>query len=121
MEHMACLRERLEDGVRASGGVVIAEHAAGVPTIGAISLPGATSAAMMVQLDLAGIAVSAGSACSSGKAKASHVLAAMDVAPEVAAGYLRTSFGPDTSEADVDAFLAAFARIAERTRASRAA
>ena len=65
--------------------------------------------------------MSAGSACASGKAKASHVLAAMVVPDEVAAGFLRLSFGPDTSEADVDAFLAEFGRIAERSRASRAA
>jgi cysteine desulfurase len=121
MERMQALRTKLEDGVKAAGGIIIAEGAPRVATIGAISLPGATSAAMMVQLDLAGLAVSAGSACSSGKAKASHVLAAMDVAPDVAAGYLRTSFGPDTSDADVDAFLGEFRRIAERAGASKAA
>ena len=115
------LRAKLEEGVKAAGGVVIAESAPRVPTIGAIALPGATSAAMMVQLDLAGLAVSAGSACSSGKAKASHVLAAMNLPADVAAGYLRTSFGPYTSEADVDAFLTEFARIAERAGASKAA
>ena len=76
---------------------------------------------MMVQLDLAGIAVSAGSACSSGKAKPSHVLAAMGLPSEQIAGYLRTSFGPATSEAEVDAFLDEFRRIAERTRSSKAA
>ena len=70
--------------------------------------------AMLVQLDLAGIAVSAGSACSSGKAKASHVLAAMNVEPELAAGFLRLSVGPDTSEAEVDTFLAEFGRLAEK-------
>ena len=45
----------------------------------------------------------------------------MDVDPEVAAGYLRLSFGPDTNEAEVDAFLDEFGRIAERARASQAA
>lgn len=114
MERMASLRERLESGVKAAGGIIIADNAPRVPTIGAIALPGATSMGMLVQLDLAGIAVSAGSACSSGKAKASHVLAAMKVPEEVSAGYLRLSFGPDTSEADVDAFLTEFGRLAER-------
>lgn len=118
MQRMAALRERLEDGVRASGGVVIAEGAPRAPTIGAVSMPGATSAALLVQFDLAGIAVSAGSACSSGKAKASHVLAAMGVPEEVAAGFLRISFGPETSEADIDAFLAEWERIASRQRAA---
>lgn len=114
MDRLALLRTRLEEGVRASGGVVISEDAPRVPTIGAIALPGATSAALLVQFDLAGIAVSAGSACSSGKAKASHVLAAMGVPEDVSAGFLRVSFGPDTREADVDAFLAEWRRIAER-------
>ena len=118
MQRMAALRERLEDGVRASGGVVIAEGAPRAPTIGAVSMPGATSAALLVQFDLAGIAVSAGSACSSGKAKASHVLAAMGVPEEVASGFLRISFGPETSEADIDAFLAEWERIASRQRAA---
>lgn len=115
------LRQRLETGVKAAGASVIGEDAPRSPTIGAISLPGATSASLLVQLDLAGIAVSAGSACASGKAKASHVLAAMAVADEVAAGFLRLSFGPDTSEAEVDAFLDEFGRIAARVGTSRAA
>lgn len=119
MDRLTALRTRLEEGVESHGGVIIAKDVPRSPAIGAISLPGATSMAMLVQFDLAGIAVSAGSACSSGKAKASHVLEAMAVEPDIAAGYLRVSFGPDTSEADVDAFLAEFARLAERR--SRAA
>lgn len=121
MARMIELRERLEQGVKAVGGLIIAEQAPRAPTIGAISLPGATSASMLVQLDLAGIAVSAGSACSSGKAKASHVLAAMALPEEVSAGFLRLSFGPETSIADVDAFLSEFEKIVQRTLASRAA
>ena len=113
MQRLHTLRERLEAGVKSAGGTIIAEHAPRVPTIGAISLPGATSMSMLVQFDLAGVAVSAGSACASGKAKASHVLEAMNVAPEVSAGFLRLSFGPETSEDDIDGFLAEFGRIAE--------
>jgi cysteine desulfurase len=118
MARMTALRQRLEAGVKAAGGVIIAETAPRVPTIGAYALPGATSMALLVQLDLAGIAVSAGSACASGKAKASHVLEAMGVPAEIAAGYLRVSFGPATSEAEVDAFLAEFARLADRATAA---
>ena len=120
MNRFTSLRRRVEDGVRAAGGVVIAEEAPRLPAIGAIALPGATSAALLVQLDLAGIAVSAGSACSSGKAKPSHVLEAMGVPPEIACSFIRISFGPETSEREVDAFLSEFARIAERTRARAA-
>ena len=121
MARFAQLRERLEAGVIAAGGEIIGAGSPRVSSIGAIGLRGGTSAAMLIQLDLAGIAVSAGSACSSGKAKASHVLAAMDVKPELAASYLRISFGPHTSESEVDAFLREFERIAGRTRSEQAA
>ena len=118
MERLAGLRSRLDEGVKAVGGVVIGEASPRLPTIGAISLPGASSAALLVQFDIAGIAVSSGSACSSGKMKESAVLAAMGVAPEIANGFLRISFGPYTSEAEVDAFLAEWSRIASRARAA---
>ena len=120
MGRMAALRKRLDEGVKASGGAIIAEDAPRVPTIGAIALPGGNSAALLVKFDLAGFAVSAGSACSSGKAKASHVLSAMDVPDDLARGFLRLSFGPSTSEADIDAFLAEWTRIAERATAQAA-
>jgi cysteine desulfurase len=83
-------------------------------------MPGASNAALLVQLDLAGIAVSAGSACSSGKMKASGVLAAMQVAPEIAASFLRISFGPYTTEAEIDRFLTEWRRIRSRSRAEAA-
>ena len=118
MERLAGLRARLDDGVRNAGGVVIGDGSPRLANIGAVALPGASSASLLVQYDLAGIAVSAGSACSSGKMKDSAVLAAMDVPADVAAGFLRISFGPATSEADVDAFLAEWRRIAGRVRAA---
>jgi cysteine desulfurase len=120
IERLSMLRRRLEDGVKASGALVIADGAPRLPTIGAIGLPGATSAGLLVQLDLAGIAVSAGSACSSGKMEPSHVLQAMGVPPELAGSYVRISFGSQTSEAEVDIFIAEFRRIAARL-ASKAA
>jgi cysteine desulfurase len=118
MTRLAVLRTRLEEGVKAAGGVVIGEGSPRLPTIGTVALPGASSAALLVQFDLAGIAVSAGSACSSGKMKESAVLAAMGVAPELAGGFLRISFGPHSSEAEIDAFLAEWSRIANRARAA---
>jgi cysteine desulfurase len=120
MQRLAILRDRLEQGVRKAGGAIIGDQVPRLPTIGAIALPGATSAALLAQFDLVGIAVSAGSACSSGKAKASHVLAAMGVPDELSDAFLRVSYGPDTSEAQIDVFLAEWRRIAERA-ASRAA
>jgi len=118
MERLAALRAKLDEGVKAAGGVVIGEASPRLPTIGAISLPGASSAVLLVQFDLAGIAVSAGSACSSGKMKESAVLAAMGVAPDVANGFLRISFGPNTTETEVDAFLLEWTRIASRLKAA---
>ena len=118
MERLSALRARLDDGVREAGGVVIGDGSPRLANIGAVALPGASSASLLVQYDLAGIAVSAGSACSSGKMKDSAVLAAMQVPADVAAGFLRVSFGPVTSEADVDAFLAEWRRIAARVRAA---
>jgi cysteine desulfurase len=120
LNRLAELRARFEEGVKDSGGVVIGEGSPRIPTIGAVALPGAASASLLVQFDLAGIAVSAGSACSSGAMKGSAVLAAMNVAPEIAGSFLRISFGPNTSEADVDAVLAEWRRIAERVRAKAA-
>jgi cysteine desulfurase len=114
MDCLAALRDRLEVGVKAAGGVVIGEASPRIPTIGAVALPGGSSASMLVQFDLAGIAVSAGSACSSGAMKDSSVLAAMGVPAEIAGGFIRVSFGPRTGEADVDNFLAEWQRIAER-------
>ncbi len=114
MERLARLRSRLEEAVKACGGTIIGEESPRLATIGAISLPGASSSALLVQLDLAGIAVSAGSACSSGKMKESSVLRAMDVPPEIIGGFLRISFGPATADAEIDAFLEAWAKIAGR-------
>ena len=118
MDRLARLRSRLDEGVKAAGGVVIGEESPRLPTIGAVGLSGASSASLLVQFDLAGIAVSSGSACSSGKMQESAVLSAMGVPSDIAGGFLRVSFGPHTSEADVDAFLAEWTRIASRARAA---
>jgi cysteine desulfurase len=120
MQRLDELRARLEHGVREADGIIIGEDAPRIATIGSVAIAGASNAALLVQLDLAGIAVSAGSACSSGKMKASEVLAAMNVPEEIASGFIRVSFGPDTNDADVDRFLDEWRRIASRAR-SRAA
>ena len=120
MARLTQLRAQLDAGVKAAGGAIIAEAAPKIPTIGSISLPGGSSASLLVQFDLAGIAVSAGSACSSGKMKASDVLAAMAVPEDIAGGFLRVTFGPSTSEADIDRFLAEWRRIAGRASAQAA-
>jgi cysteine desulfurase len=116
MPRLADLRRRLDEGVRALAGVVVAEAAERIANIGALAMPGARSSGLLVQFDLAGFAVSAGSACASGAMKESRVLKAMTVDPAVASSFVRISFGPYTREADVDALLAEWRRIAERQR-----
>jgi cysteine desulfurase len=118
LERLAELRARLEAGVKAAGGVIVGDDAPRIPTIGAVALSGASNASLLVQFDLAGIAVSAGSACASGAMKGSAVLAAMHVLPEIAGATLRISFGPSTSEVDVDRFLTEWSRIAQRAKAA---
>ncbi|MGI8704710.1 MAG: cysteine desulfurase family protein [Sphingomicrobium sp.] len=120
MPRLAVLRQRLEEGVKESGGVVIAKDSPRIPNIGALALPGASQAILLAQFDLAGFAVSAGSACSSGKMKESAVLAAMNVDRKLASSFLRISFGPSTSEEEVDSFLSEWRRIAERAAAKAA-
>lgn len=118
IHRLAALRARLEGEIKAGGGVVVAEGASRIATIGAYSMRGVASASQLVQFDLAGIAVSAGSACSSGAMKASHVLAAMEVPDEVAGSFLRISFGPNTTHAEIDRFTAEWRRMAARAKAA---
>lgn len=120
MERLSVLRRRLEDALRQSGGVIIAEQAPRIPTIGAVALPGIANASLLVQLDLAGIAISAGSACSSGKMKASEVMSAMGLPADIAGSFVRVSFGPSTSEADVERFAGEWRKIAARGKAQAA-
>ena len=120
MNRIAQLRVRLEEGILTSGGVVIAGESPRIATIGSYAMPGVASSSQLVQFDLAGIAVSAGSACSSGSMKPSLVLEAMGLPAEIASCFIRVSFGPQTSDADVDRFLGEWRNIRSRA-ASRAA
>ncbi|MEL6979693.1 MAG: aminotransferase class V-fold PLP-dependent enzyme [Pseudomonadota bacterium] len=113
-ESVLAMRRRLEVGVReARPDAVIHAEAAPWRLANTLSLaaPGLRAETLLMRLDLSGFAVSAGSACSSGKMSPSPVLAAMGVAPEIAAATIRISFGPATTEAEIDAFLAAWARL----------
>ena len=79
-------------------------------------MTGVAAAAQLIRFDLAGIAVSAGSACSSGSMKLSHVLAAMGWSDEASREVIRISFGRDTSEADVDRAIATWRDVARSGR-----
>ena len=110
------LRARLDDAVRRSGGAVVADAQRRHPAIAAYHLPGVASAAQLIRLDMAGFAVSAGSACSSGSMKPSHVLAAMGWSEAASREVVRISFGRSTTEAQIDAVIAAWRDMARRTR-----
>ncbi len=83
--------------------------------------PGLSAETLVMNFDLDGIAVSSGSACSSGKVARSHVLDAMGVAPEISQAAIRVSLGWNTTPRDVEVFLATWKKISMRHRARRAA
>ena len=110
------LRARLQAGIEQAGGSVVAGSAPRLATIGAYRMPGVAANTQLIRLDGMGIAVSAGSACSSGSLRASHVLEAMgwQGANEV----IRVSLGRETTAAEVDRFLAAWTQLASQARAA---
>jgi len=117
---LAALLRRLTAVVRSAAGaaVIFAETAPRLPNTVSFAIPGVDAATLMIALDLAGIAVSSGSACSSGKVAPSHVLAAMGVAPELARGAIRLSLGWASEEGDVERFAQALASVFARMRTS---
>jgi cysteine desulfurase len=112
------LRARLDEGIVAAGGEIVAGLAPRIATIACYRMPGVPGAAQMMQLDLAGIAVTAGSACASGSLKTSHVLTAMGWPEEQAREVIRVSFGPQTGESDIDALLDQWAAMYGKRRAA---
>jgi cysteine desulfurase len=111
---ITALRDRLLQGLRAvrSDLVVFGDESPRLPNTLKIGLPGTRAETSVIALDLDGVAVSSGSACSSGKVKRSHVLDAMGVAPELAESALRFSLGWTTAEADIDKAVAVFGKVA---------
>ncbi|HEX4739099.1 MAG TPA: aminotransferase class V-fold PLP-dependent enzyme [Allosphingosinicella sp.] len=112
------LRAKLDAGIVDAGGETVAADAPRIATIACYRMPGVPAAAQMMQLDLAGIAVSAGSACSSGSLKTSPVLAAMGWTEGAAREVIRVSFGPSTRESDIDALLAEWRAMIGKRRAA---
>ncbi|MCU4179956.1 cysteine desulfurase family protein [Bosea sp. BH3] len=124
-ERMAALRDRLEAGLLALSPetAIFGCAAPRLPNTSAFATPGLKAETVLIKLDLAGAALSSGSACSSGKVKRSHVLDAMKIDPAMSAGALRASLGWTTCEADIDLFLAAYGKLvaASADRGARAA
>jgi cysteine desulfurase len=122
-ETLAKLRDEMEQGALAIApdAVVLAARAERLFNTSCIAVPGIKAETLVIGLDLAGVAVSSGAACSSGKVEASHVLSAMGVPEEVAQGAIRVSLGFATKRDDIENFLRAFGELIKRLRPKAAA
>jgi cysteine desulfurase len=116
MAEAGLLRAWLESAIGVEN--VIGAGSERIATIGAYRMAGVPANAQLIRFDMAGIAVSAGSACSSGSLKTSHVLEAMGLAPEAAGEVVRVSFGRPTTMADVEVFAAAWLAMAGKAQAA---
>lgn len=111
---MQRLRNRLETGLReiCQDAVVFGAGVPRLPNTVLYAVPGVKAETAVIALDLEGVAVSSGAACSSGRVEPSHVLAAMGVDPALARGAVRVSLGWTTTEAEVERFLGAWRKVA---------
>jgi cysteine desulfurase len=110
---MLALRNRLETGLQATGLVaILARNASRLPNTTLFTAPQLKAETAVIGFDLEGIAVSSGSACSSGKVQPSHVLEAMGFPRDIAQGAVRLSLGWSTTEADIDCCLKAWRKLA---------
>jgi cysteine desulfurase len=106
------LQDRLESGLRQTARVIVfSDDVPRLPNTTLFTVPGLRAETAVIAFDLAGIAVSSGSACSSGKVQPSHVLEAMGFAPKLAEGAVRLSLGWSTSKADIDRCLEAWRKL----------
>jgi cysteine desulfurase len=110
---MAALRDRLEAGLKAAspGVVIFGAGSERLPNTTLFAVAGMRAETAVIAFDLAGVAVSAGAACSSGKVQSSHVLAAMGVPPQLAGAAVRVSLGPSTTESEIDRFIEAWIKV----------
>jgi cysteine desulfurase len=118
MARVAALRDDLERRATTAvpGAIVFGREAPRLPNTTSLAVPGLSSEIQVMGLDLAGVAVSAGAACSSGKVRPSQVLLAMGVDAITAGCAIRVSLGWDSVADDVDRFLAAWRPLAARAR-----
>ena len=111
---LRALQERLERGLRLTPDVIVfSSSVQRLPNTTLFTVPGLKAETAVIGFDLAGIAVSSGSACSSGKVQPSHVLKAMGFEAEIAQGAVRLSMGWSTRDADVDRCLEGWRKLAD--------
>lgn len=123
MQRIKGLRDRLEERIleRAPDASVIAALAERLPNTTFVSMPGVDAETQIMAFDLAGICLSAGSACASGKTKASPVLGAMGVPADVATSAVRVSLGHTSTEQDIEHFISAWTDLYLRKSAAQSA
>ncbi|WP_411817705.1 cysteine desulfurase family protein [Hyphococcus sp. DH-69] len=119
-QEIAALRDKMQKVAEASGAKIWGVEEARLPGTLCLSAPGFSGATQLMTMDLAGLAVSAGSACSSGKAKPSHVLTAMGASEDEATSAIRVSLGWNSTEADAEAFIREWPQAYNRIKARAA-
>jgi len=117
---LAAMRDRFEVGLPRDA-IVFGAGAKRLPNTSNFALPGLTAETAVIAMDLEGVAISSGAACSSGKVRSSRVLMAMGVPSEIAKAALRVSFGHESKDSDVDEVLAALSKVAARRTQGAAA
>ncbi len=117
-QRLQALRDRLIGGLRTliPDLALHGERGPCAPHIANLGIPGTDSEALLMHLDLAGVAVSTGSACSTGSVEPSHVLTAMGVTRTIALGSFRVSLGHTTSDADIDRLIEVLPGVVEKVR-----
>jgi cysteine desulfurase len=113
VSRISVMRDHFEVELKRSmpDAVIFGVDAPRLPNTSLFTVPGLKAETAIIAFDLYGVAVSSGSACSSGKVQPSHVLAAMGVEPDLARGAIRISLGWSTTEADVEALLVAWNKV----------
>lgn len=113
MDHLIVLREHLERGLNAINpkSIIVGQDERRLPNTTCVINPGMSSEILLMKFDLAGVALSSGSACSSGRVGGSHVLQAMGINADFARSSLRFSLGRETTKAEVDLALDAYRDI----------
>jgi cysteine desulfurase len=117
-ERLGALRDALACRLKAAVPelYIIGENSERAPHLLSVAVHGADSEALLMHLDLAGVAASSGSACSTGAVEPSHVLVAMGMARDLALGTIRFSLGRESTEADIDRAVEVFPAVVEKVR-----
>lgn len=116
---LIALRDRLETGLQAlvPQSIIIGQHSKRLPNTSCVVMPGVSSETQLIEFDLKSFALSAGSACSSGKISVSHVLKAMEVPDHDAHCAVRISLGPSNRSEEIDQFIKVWATLYQRMQA----